>query len=401
MQLWKIFNDKKYSQINKWQNYNFILKNKESLIQNLKAQIEDSYFNETGSRIEAERIVNSSMFVAKSYSIQFLSLFNKCKSKIEDYLTVVGSIPISETQIFADALCGHSKHTSSSELYFSSYEPLLENINTNKDIKALFTEFRKNSSNNMKNNQSWDEVLQHFLDSNKKRINKLSQTIIINKENKAENIFSFISENKKGVKFWDCNDVLCKQKYDVYIVNELYSMLKKFHECTVHNIANYLYEIFEGCSEKVNDKMGHLSSCYSKPRSCKSKILPLFIMSTHYPNMRTLKSHFYKMKFLCTSIFAIDDALQNSDYFYLKTIVAEAEEVTTLYPVQDTQKFLTEKYLNEQYSKAIKAYTAVASDLPRHACFSCEKLCCLKDVKNLEKYEDIKTLLYLEKNIRN
>ena len=48
-----------------------------------------------------------------------------------------------------------------------------------------------------------------------------------------------------------------------------------------------------------------------------------------------------------------------------------------------------ERYLNETYKSEIKAFTNIASDLPINACYSCEKLCCMKDLHKIEKVENI------------
>ena len=125
------------------------------------------------------------------------------------------------------ALCGQSRHTSSSESYFaeSSYH--------------TFTG---------------------------------SESIILNSEGKAINVLPVL-QSKKTTKAWHCS-YLCKTK-NVEILNNLQDFFKRLLECSlkkVHKLNNHI----SSCSNKVHaEKVGHSHGCYINPQLCKSNFLPL------------------------------------------------------------------------------------------------------------------------------
>ena len=342
-------------------------------------KIEELHLDGTDCRIEAENLVTWSMHILKTKSKKIVSEFNTVKNKIKDRLIQVENVPMQDVRTFIDLLCGHSYHTSWTEPFFYLDEPFITIPNNNVNIKMLYKQ-KKNEELLISINAE-SNVLNKCSNNS---INVKKEPIILNELGQAVNIFKPLQHKGIG-QAWDCN-YRCK-KYDPDIALELYNMFKNLHDCKIPNLIQYLQDITACSVNSSINKLGHSHGCYIDPTICTSRLLPLKILSSHFPILRSIQKRIYTLNNLCESINNIDQALNNSDYQFLRKTVEDAKVKTSSFPGSNNIAMVSENYINLKFKKAIKKFTEISSDLPKYVCYSCEKLCCLKNVKNLEKYE--------------
>ena len=94
-------------------------------------------------------------------------------------------------------------------------------------------------------------------------------------------------------------------------------------------------------------KMGYPYVCYNDFDNCKAKILPLKILSSHFPFLRTLLRRFYELHSLILSIHDIEKSLQDADVNCLKDIIKQANPQKCSFPASTNSDISDEKYLNE------------------------------------------------------
>ena len=91
------------------------------------------------SRLEAERMIKWCFHIRQKYIMEMKKLLKDCKEKVEVSLTRTAECL--EVDVRINALCGESRHTSSSESYYaeSSYHPFSgsESIIWNSAGKAI------------------------------------------------------------------------------------------------------------------------------------------------------------------------------------------------------------------------------------------------------------------------
>ena len=347
----------------KWQSDDFIIKNKEKFVKSFVNKIEELHLDSTDSRIEAENLVTWCMHILKAKSKKLVSEFSSLKEKIKERLDQVENISMQDVQIFIDLLCGHSFHTSWTEPYFSLYEPLITIQNNNSNVKMLY----KKKKNDEIIEFSDKAVSDSFKECQGELINLRTEPIILNELGQAINIFKPL-EHKGVGEAWDCNDK-CK-KYDPHIALELYNMLKNLFNCKASNLVEYFQDFIRCSVNTSTNKLGHSHGCYIDPSICTSRFLPLQILSSHFPILRSLQKRIYSLHNLSMSISNIEQALNNADYHFLRKIVEDAKIKTSSYPALDNTSIVSENYINLKYKKAIKKFTEISTDLPRYVCYS-------------------------------
>ena len=262
-------------------------------------------------------------------------LLKDCKEKVEVSLTRAAECLEVDDRI--NALCGQSRHTSSSESYFaeSSYH--------------TFTG---------------------------------SESIILNSEGKAINVLPVL-QSKKTTKAWHCS-YLCKTK-NVEILNNLQDFFKRLLECSlkkVHKLNNHI----SSCSNKVHDeKVGHSHGCYINPKLCKSNFLAFEILAPHFPDLRNLKRMIYRIVYIYKHLLHnLDKALNDSDLETLGRITLQARKEAEALQKNNTDVSLNEEEIISRYYLAFKAFTKRSMDTPRIPCVSCEKLCFQREVRKFD-----------------
>lgn len=393
-------NEKKHKtdvkcKINKWLDDAHIVSVKENCIRLLMTTLKNNdqsinnHFEIHDSRTQCEYIINWIFHVLKQKVRQLKKEFASLKKIIAPMLQKVDKVPMDDIKTFVYALCGYSRHCSSTELYFNLYNPLIIIKNCNLDIKNTFKDFvkRKNTPR-VHFKYSWNDFWKiRFKNSQTKNI--LPYAIVINEQGQAMNVFCHIDNVKsKNGTFWDCNNLLCASKCDSFIVNALFTTLKNLCHIDISRLSEYIRTIFS-CSNKtvhVNDeKLGHPEICYSNPISCSAHIVSWKILSTHFPSLRTLLNKIYSLKSLCELIASIESALFEGNYVFLQKIVSNAEKVTMEYPrFQDNH--LQEKQIYDKYQYAFAVFNQISTDLPTYTCYSCERLLSRSSLRAIDNH---------------
>lgn len=147
-----------------------LLKNTENFISKIMIELGSSY-SSSQRRLDAENLVSTSIYVRDNYMNEAKKVLKNLQNKIELSLTRLGNVSIMDNVDCAlTALCGISKHTSSSEPYFSE--------------------------------AAYDFRLGLFNDFN------IDNKIIINEKGKTTNILPLIEDETNKSRVWQCNVLL-------------------------------------------------------------------------------------------------------------------------------------------------------------------------------------------------
>ena len=369
----------KNGKLDKWLRENYVIDVKEKLITNLiDSCIEEKDY--TDLRIRYSNVVEWSIHILK----RKISLLKKecrtLKRLVDTRLQNVENVPLLDIDTFTYALCGHSQHTVSTEPYFNLYPALIKIENLNYIIKS---EYRKKIKENNSSSKDcdYDSALQHVYKSQ----NILDSPIAMSHDGVAVNIF--VPINNSDGKIWQCHDVLCSITKNPMIVHGIFSMLHDLSNTIKTDLHDHIEQIF-ACSNKYvdSDHLGHPEFCYVNYASCSSKTLPIIILSSHFPILRTILKQLYCAKSLFKSIESIEKALFRGDYEILQDFISKFQNIEVTFPVKPLA--IDESSLRETYKKGIKLFTNIASDLPTKACFSCERLQCSRNLRSIERYKD-------------
>lgn len=158
---------RKYKNINFKKSTGYLLRNKERFVKSVMEKLLNTSFA-SDCRIEADRLVTTAIYVRDNYTLQSKNTLRNLKKIMTISLTRLGDTAIEGNEELAlNALCGISKHTSSSEAYF--------------------TEAAYNFQNNL-----------------------INSSIIVNKQGQCTNILPAINTKTKN-KVWECTNH-CKTK---------------------------------------------------------------------------------------------------------------------------------------------------------------------------------------------
>ena len=135
-------------------------------------------------------------------------------------------------------------------------------------------------------------------------------------------------------------------------------------------------------------KKGHPLECYTGLFKCQARILPLLKLASHFPEIRNMKRLLYDVRRLYNHIVNIDSALRDMNIQFLTDLSIETREKSTSYAIKKASSVAEERELEEKLKKTIRLFKKRSLDIPKHACCSCEKLCFMRDVRDLSEYEE-------------
>ena len=264
------------------------------------------------------------------------------KKKAEVGLTLVSKCCTIDEQL--DALCGISRHTASSENYFmdSTYHKV-------------------------------------FLEST--HYKTLQESLIMNMEGQVVNVLPLITAQAK--KSWSCS-FACKTDNPV-LIERYQQFLETVNTCTLKNIPTLVEKIHK-CTIKTSDlKLGHAQSCYSDLTLCKAMLIPVLLLSPHFPKVRDIKRLIYKLMHVYQKMLKLDEALNCADLDMCNKIVTEAQEKADIYKRNQTDAIVSDGDIFSKYKNAFKILKKRVMDTPHHACISCERLCYKRSVSEVNK----------------
>jgi len=287
--------------------------------------------------LEAEKIVRWCMHIRNSYVRNMYKILAILKKKSEVCLSLAKDNKCKTIDDKLRALCGKSRHTTSSENY--------------------------------------------FIDATYRNITE-SQSLEINIKGQITNVLPLVKARAK--RSWLC-DTLCKID-DPFLINRYKKFLQAMNTCTFKKIPQLLQKIHI-CTKKQNSntKLGHTHACYIDTTLCKAMSLSIQLLYPHFPKVRYIKRLIYQMTSFYQKMLNLEKALISADLETLNDIITVAQEKVNTYKHQQTYTILSDEDIISKYSKAFKALTKRSMDTPRYVCVSCERLCFKKNVSKINK----------------
>nr|AAR99846.1 hypothetical protein 3 [Hyposoter didymator ichnovirus] len=230
------------------------------------------------------------------------------------------------------------------------------------------------------------------------------ESIVMDVEGKATNVLPLVAAKKtrRKSRTWDCSE-LCGIPDDTVLskFEKFNIIIRNISLCRLKTVSPRIRK----CTEKnIEGRWGHSQACYIEPFRCESLLLSLEFLPPHFPQVRLLNRLFNKISALLRSVGKIDEALNPTNVENLHQFANKAKENATHF--QSTGEILLdEDAILRKYEHAFLAFQKKASKLPRFPCMSCQKLCCLTDVRTLDNirvlptgqiWDDLK--LFIEKN---
>lgn len=296
------------------------------------------------ARLEAEQIFKWCMITKKSYVNAARRVFLNLKNTAEAALLRFNECktlkyPKSDR---IRALCGSSKHTSSSEAYF--YETVYEQ--GKKFEQPLVT-------------------------------GQLSSHAVIN-------ILPLMDNNDKKSKIWHCDEKICRLS-DIS-VEKYVKFLEQFEGATLKKIMNAKFMArLKNCSvSHTSSRLGHPPQCYANTNLCESYIATISTLSPHFPLVRNIRRNVYKLIGNYKKFHHLLSALRFVNIDQLLKITNDTKIKARFYQKNLTVSLDEEKILSQNY-EAFKVMKKRLLDTPRIPCISCEKLCVSNDVSELKK----------------
>lgn len=226
----------------------------------------------------------------------------------------------------------------------------------------------------------------YFIDSTYRKIAEIaeSQSLEMNTKGQITNVLPLVKARAK--KSWLC-DTLCKID-DPLLIDRYEKFLQEINACTFKKIPQLLQKIHI-CTRKQNSntKLGHTHACYIDTTLCKAMSLSIQLLYPHFPKVRYIKRLIYQMTSFHEKMLNLEKALTSADLDTLNAIITVAQEKVNTYKHRQINTILSDEDIISRYSKAFKALTKRSMDTPRYACVSCERLCCKKDVSEINRLE--------------
>lgn len=328
-------------------------------------------YPEKDSRSEAEKIFKWCKVSRVSCYSNARRIYKSLQETAEANITKIKNVNANITDTIA-ALCGESKHRSTTEAYFAT---------TSYNFKRF----------SMQNEQSKNKFL------------------ITNESGQISNILPVTYETKKISKkksaTWKCDESVCKIYKDVDLIKHFHEFLEHIMKISFKDVRLFSNDL-KSCDLPHCQplKQGHPESCYHDFKSCPSKFISTLILSPHFPKVRNIKTKVYTVLRNIEKIDRIDKALNEIDIEYL-----EFECEFTKNNIKTTTHSAVEIDLDEDniiasHAKAFKAFHRKALDTPSYPCVSCEKLCFRRnvtDINNFRKPVDTRAWLNLMKYTRS
>lgn len=153
-------------------------------------------------------------------------------------------------------------------------------------------------------------------------------------------------------------------------------------------MPDFLDDFFKCTTEVHEDKNGHPRECYIGIFKCGARIIPLFKLARHFPEIRNMKRQMYEVRRLYNQLINIDLALRHTSIKFLTDLATDMREKSQSYSTKATSSNVDQSKLETNFRKTIKLFKRRAMNLPIYPCCSCEKLYHQHDVHDLNKYEE-------------
>lgn len=320
---------KKYRGLGRRTNTIPLLGSVETFVGNLSSKLSRQPTPE--SRIEAQRIVKWCIQARKEIVLGIAKTLNNLKQRID--VCTIQAAESSDVECKIAAFCGESKHTGSSDPYYT-------------------------------------DTAYNELDSP-------NEPLITEATGRIVNILP-VTATSHIRKSWVCSEMCIKP--DEHTITRLEHLFRTVSTWKISNIRNNLKN-FNVCS--VNNtglRLGHSESCYRNLASCRSKILPLLTLQSHFTQIRYFTRQIYELMRLVKKINSLDDALRLADLGILKTISFQAAQKASIYKTNTEQIDLDEDRIIDEHSRAFHDLVKRSMDTPKWPCISCEKLCYKRNV---------------------
>ena len=339
--------NKKYS---KFRSTNFIKirSSFDTLVKNILhvQKITDCSKGYIEERLKTEQIVRWCFIIRNNYIRNIYKTLSLLKNKSETCLTVAAEYSTVDDKL--SALCGISRHTASSENYFTD---------------------------SMYHNITSSEV-------------NISEPLILNTRGQIVNALPLIEARAK--KSWSCS-ILCKVK-NPFLIDRYQKFLQAINKCTLKNVPELMQKIYE-CTVTIfdkklgNAKKGHAHSCYIDLNLCKAMSIPMQLLSPHFPKVRNIRRLLYQLYSFYKKMLELDEALTSGEVDKLKQIITSVQEKADMYKHQQTDTILSDDDIISKYHNAFIALKKRSLDTPRYICVSCERLCYKKNVFKISKLQ--------------
>ena len=292
------------------------------------------------SRWEADNVVKWCLASRKLDVCLLERTLKNCKENAAIVIEQVKQLLFTDPQLKFQALCGSSKHNSSTEAFFAE------------------TAYKHGE-------QLADEKL------------------IIDRNGCITNILQVIEVTKKG-KSWVCDELRCH--IDTVVIEKYQDFLNSLSEWTMGNVHIRVEEAHK-CGVQHSDisKLGHPRSCYVDCTSCKSTFLPTLILSPHFPKVRKIRRIVYRILQLTKRISLLDKNLKEGNVEELQKLRDYMKENQTTYEYEGNDINLNEDDIMTSHRKAFLKLQKNTSDTPIHSCVCCESLESVRNMTEIAK----------------
>lgn len=161
------------------------------------------------------------------------------------------------------------------------------------------------------------------------------------------------------------------------------NILKTVSTCPIKKSCNYFVTLNDCSNENFNITKRHSLSCYEN-NNCKSFLPYLRTLSPHFPRIRNYLRTIYAMIIIAKKISAIREALKGTTADHISFLKKTAE--TTCEKAKEFQyntlpETLSECEILSLFQNAFISAEKRCSDIPRHPCISCERLCFRRQIR--------------------
>lgn len=144
-------------------------------------------------------------------------------------------------------------------------------------------------------------------------------------------------------------------------------------------------DFFKYTAVTDSDRGGHPIECYTGVFSCSAKVIPLFKLASHFPELRNLKRLLYEVRRIYNHLIEIDSAITRRDFDFLQKLADKTQLTATSFPTNSISVNFGEDQLYEKFKKTVTIFKTLSRDLPKNPCYSCERLFAMRDVSAIEK----------------
>jgi len=216
------------------------------------------------------------------------------------------------------------------------------------------------------------------------------QEVVSRQQDLAPSLYHLDNNDMHNVTRWQCNTNVCE--ISPAMVDGTVKLLKLLHSTPSSNCCN-MYNRLDHCQAEARaDRLGHPVYCHLDHQHCTSLLLPVRILSTHYPFLRTLTARIYEQRRVAFCIGKVRQAMNNSQYQDLQTAVTDLKNLLDIkhLPAKSTTDNDEKGPIREEevICKFQKSLAEVADMRDRYtttSCDVCEQL--QDDVKKLVTYE--------------